>query len=47
LFDRNAGEVSIGEQDSERRFILVEFVLGDSRIVDQIVNSKCNSQNLI
>jgi len=40
LFDRNSYEACIGEQDSERRFVLVEFVLGNSRIVDQILNTK-------
>jgi hypothetical protein len=29
-----------GEQDSERRFVLVEFVLGNGFIVDQILNTK-------
>ena len=28
------------EQDSEWRFVLVEFVLGNSRMVDQILNAK-------
>jgi hypothetical protein len=28
--------VSIGEQDSERQFVFVEFVLGNGRIVDDL-----------
>ena len=32
-------KASIGEQDSERWFVLVEFVLGNGRIVDQILNT--------
>ena len=36
LFDRNSCEACVGEQDSERRFVLVEFVLGNGLIVDQI-----------
>jgi hypothetical protein len=40
LFEGNPYEASIGEQDSEWRFVLVEFVLGDSCIVDQSLNTK-------
>ena len=40
LFDGNSYEASIGEQNSEWRFVLVEFVLGNSRMVDQILNTK-------
>ena len=34
LFDGNSYEACVGEQDSERRFVPVVFVLGDSCIVD-------------
>jgi hypothetical protein len=34
LFDRNFYEAGIGEQDSERWFVLVEFVLGNGRVMD-------------
>ena len=44
LFDRNSGEACIGEEDSERRFVPVEFVLGNIRIVDQILNTKLLDQ---
>ena len=40
LFDGNPCEASIGEQDSERWFVLVEFVLRNGRIVDQVLNTK-------
>ena len=40
LFDRNPCEASIGEQDGERWFIFVEFVFGNSRMVDQLLNTK-------
>jgi hypothetical protein len=35
LFDGNSYEASIGEHDSERWFVLVEFVLGNIRVMDQ------------
>ena len=44
LFDGNPCEASIGEQDGERRFVLVEFVLGNSRMVDQSLNTKLSDQ---
>jgi len=31
---------ALGEHDSERRFVLVEFVLGNIRVMDQILNTK-------
>jgi len=30
LVDGNSGEAGVGEQDSEWRFVLVEFVLGNA-----------------
>ena len=44
LFDGNFCEASIGEQDGERRFVFVEFVLGNSRMVDQSLNTKLSDQ---
>ena len=44
LFDGNFCEASIGEQDGERRFVFVEFVLGNIRIVDQSLNTKSFDQ---
>jgi hypothetical protein len=40
LFDGNFHKASIGEQDNERWFVLVEFVFGNGRIVDQILSTK-------
>jgi hypothetical protein len=40
LFDGNSYEASIGEHDSEGWFVLVEFVLGNIRVMDQILNTK-------
>jgi hypothetical protein len=40
LFDGNSHGASIGEQDSERWFVFVEFVFGNSGMVDQILNTK-------
>ena len=40
LFDRNFYEAGIGEQDGERWFVLIEFVLGNVCIVDQILNTQ-------
>lgn len=40
LFDGNPREASIGEQDGERWFVFVEFVFGNSRMVDQLLNTK-------
>lgn len=40
LFDGNLCEASIGEQNDERWFVLVEFVFGNSRMVDQPLNTK-------
>jgi hypothetical protein len=39
-FDWNSCEACVGEQDGERRFVLVEFVLGNGRIVEQALNTK-------
>ena len=44
FFDGNSSEASIGEQDSERRFVFVEFVLGNGRMVDQSLNPKLSDQ---
>ena len=40
LFDGNLCEASIGEQDGERRFVFIEFVLGNRRMVNQLLNTK-------
>jgi hypothetical protein len=40
LFDGNPCEASVGEQDSEWWFVFVEFVFGNSRMVDQLLNTK-------
>ena len=44
LFDRNPCEAGIGEQDSERWFVLVKFVLGNGRMFDQSLNTKLSDQ---
>jgi hypothetical protein len=44
LFDGNSYEPSIGEQDIEWRFVLVEFVLGNGRMFDQSLNTKLSDQ---
>ena len=40
LFDGNLCEASIGEQDGERRFVFIEFVLGNRRMVNQLLNTE-------
>ena len=40
LFDGNFYNASVGEQDGERWFVFVEFVFGNSRMVDQLLNTK-------
>ena len=40
LFDGNLCEASIGEQDGERRFVFIEFVLGNRCMVNQLLNTK-------
>src|SRR6185503_9051129 len=40
LFDGNRCEASIGEQDGERRFVFIEFVLRNRRMVNQLLNTK-------
>jgi len=44
LFDGKSREAGVGEQDSQWRFVLVEFVLGNSRMVDQSLNTKLSDQ---
>ena len=44
LFDRNSSEAGVGEQDGERRFVFVEFVLGNSCVVNQSLSTKLSDQ---
>ena len=44
LFDGKSRKASIGEHNGERRFVLVEFVLGNSRVINQSLNTKLSDQ---